>query len=669
MNLEQRIVFIKENLLDKGGYTIAAKECLGIIEHALRQLLLRHLAVLPSAVQQRIQQEAQKTAKGSRASGIEDFTMGQLLGLIRTCDFINEWGKVTGRDLINIRMINLDSLSDIRNPLIHNGAEADSSQAFFLFSCVRLLLENFGIESLEGGAEALPDLATLPVLDNPYQGLAAFQEENAQFFCGRSAEIADLQQLVSDRAFVAVLGNSGSGKSSLVFAGLVPALKQAGGWLVMACRPLDQPLYQLAVALMDGLYQSEVNEVARLAEAKALAKSFAAQDLTLDMVIQRIASKYRGRVLLVLDQFEELYTLNDAKTQQQFLALLLPFLAQQAAALTVTVLVTLRADFLGAALADAAFAAWFDGYRNKMLGNLNAAGLQDAVTVPAQKLGVGFESGLPERIVRDVGTESGSLPLLQFALHQLWGLRQGQQLTHANYEALGTVTAALANYAEVVYGRFSAEGQAQCRYVLVQLVRPGLGTADTRRVVAWSRFSLAQQTVLQQLAGARLVVLGRDVESGQEMVEVVHEALIYGWVRLREWMAADREFRLWQEGLWRYLADGVLLSGTPLSVAESFLAERSDFLAESERDFIVRSVAERDRALAEQARQRRVWATFVMAFFVVAVGLSGVAWWFWGESVEKAEEAKRHETESQKNLAQSKENLTTSIRNQSLMLY
>ncbi len=273
MNLEQRILFIKHNLLEKGGYSIAAKECLGIIEFALRELLLRHLNVLDADTRHKVAEKEKKEAKGGRGKSIQDFTMGQLLGIIRETDFINAWSKATNKDLINIRMINLDALSKLRNDLIHTGEQADASQAHFLFYSLQLIINSFGIESLE--QTSLTDFSNLPPLvdfSNPYRGLAAFREQDSEYFFGRTEEINDLQYLILERHFVAVIGNSGSGKSSLVFAGVLPKIRQLQGWLIATCRPKADPFYQIAETLIDTLYQAEPNEILRFKETRILAK-------------------------------------------------------------------------------------------------------------------------------------------------------------------------------------------------------------------------------------------------------------------------------------------------------------------------------------------------------------------------------------------------------------
>lgn len=158
----QRIQFIKSNLLDKGGYTIAAKECLSIIEFALRELLLRRFSILDADTQRKIKQEEQKIAKGGRGKSIQDFTMGQLLSIIHASNFINAWSKATNEELSTIRIVNLDELTRLRYSLTHTDAEATEAQARFLFHSLQLIIETFGLASLE--EETQSDLDHLPSL-------------------------------------------------------------------------------------------------------------------------------------------------------------------------------------------------------------------------------------------------------------------------------------------------------------------------------------------------------------------------------------------------------------------------------------------------------------------------------------------------------------------------
>jgi len=608
MNLEQRILFIKQNLLDKGGYSIAAKECLGIIEFALRELLLRHLNVLDIETQRKIIEAEKKEAKNGRGKSIQYFTMGQLLRIIRETDFFNAWAKATNKDLINIRMINLDALSKLRNELFHLGKKADSSEAHFLFYSLQLIIESFGIENLEQAS--LTDLSNLLHLidfTNPYRGLAAFREQDSEYFFGRTEEIEDLQQLILERNFVAVIGNSGSGKSSLVFAGLLPKIRQTQGWLIATCRPQVDPFYQIAKTLVDTLYQIEPNEIARWNEIKTLADHFKNQTLEIDQIVQRILQKYHSDyILLVIDQFEELYTLNSSAIQQRFIDFLLTKPSN------LTLLITLKADFLGYVLNHPNFAKYFGTYQNKMLSNLGIQNLRQAIEEPALKLSTQFENGLIERIIQDVGIQTGSLPLLQFTLQQLWEKREQNKLTHLAYEALGTVTQALTNYADEVYKRLSEEGQQQLRYLFVQMVRPGEGTEDTRQVAFLKHLNAAQREIIKQLADTRLVVTSRIEQTGEETVEVAHEALIHHWQPLREWMTEDRSFRIWQEELRYNIRIWIrskhetesLLRGHQLQKAIGNLDIYQDMICQQEKDFIEESI--KQHLIEEKIKQQQV---------------------------------------------------------------
>ena len=204
-----------------------------------------------------------------------------------------------------------------------------------------------------------------------------------------------------------------------------------------------------------------------------------------------------------------------------------------------------------------------------------------AIEKPAEMQGAAFEPGLVERILDDVGEKPGNLPLLEFTLTQLWEQQTDGWLTHADYEAMGCVEGALAAYADQVYAGLEAGEQERARSALVQLVQPGEGTEDTRRIATREEIGDENWELVQRLADRRLVVTGRDAQ-GRETAEVVHEALIQKWGLFREWMDADRAFRSWQERLrsslrqWQESGqdEGALLAGVPLAVAQNWLAER-----------------------------------------------------------------------------------------------
>ena len=471
----------------------------------------------------------------------------------------------------------------------------------------------------------------------PYRGLFAFHEEDADFFFGREAFTQQLVAAVQERGLVAVVGSSGSGKSSVVFAGLIAQLLREPNppapWLITTFRPGNDPFQALAAGLLP-LLDPELSQTDQLVETRKLAERLSTGDLPLADVIDRILHKRNQesgamlalpqsglqpdsdatRFLLVSDQFEELYTLcPEPETRYSFLDVLLELIDLQRlrAQPIFTFVFTLRADFLEQALAYRPFADALQDADLK-LGPMTRDELGRVIENPAEKQGVLFETGLVERILDDVGEEPGNLPLLEFALTALWDQQQGRKLSHTGYEAIARVEGALTGYADEVYAGLSSTEQETARRLFIQMVRPGEGTEDTRRLARRAELGEAGWTLARRLADARLVVTGRDA-AGNESVEVVHEALIRGWGRLRDWMAEDRGFRVWQERLrvalrqWQATGqdEGALLRGAPLVEAESWLAERAADLSQAEGEFIQTSIELRQRREQEQEAQRR----------------------------------------------------------------
>ncbi len=425
------------------------------------------------------------------------------------------------------------------------------------------------------------------VKECPYRGLAAFQEADAPFFFGREDLVKEIRETIRGAsALKALIGSSGSGKSSAVFAGLLPRLGREAGWQTATMRPGAEPLNALAAAL-----KTEISDEG-------------------EFVLPKLPSS-ATRFLLVIDQFEELYTLcSDAVLRHRFLDTLLD--AVKSGELPITLLLIMRADFMGQALAYRPFADMLN-QNTLVLGPMNRDELKLVVENPAEIQGATFEAGLVTRILDDVGEEPGNLPLLEFSLTLLWERLDQGWMTHAAYEEIGQVGGALARYAEDVYSQLGEEEKEAARQIFVQLVQPGRGTEDTRRVGVRTEFGEAGWRLIQYLAGKRLVVTNKP-KDGSETVEIVHEALIREWHRLSEWMDAAREFRIWQEGLRTALQqwesseqdEGALLHGISLSKAERWLNERSADLSQTECWFIQASITkEREAQKAEIIRQER----------------------------------------------------------------
>ncbi|MEM7553029.1 MAG: S-layer homology domain-containing protein [Cyanobacteria bacterium P01_A01_bin.84] len=504
----------------------------------------------------------------------------------------------------------------------------------------------------------------------PYRGLFHFSPNDADVFFGREVFVQELFVSTQTRNFIPVLGASGSGKSSVVLAGLVPKLQNEGHWLFTHFRPGSDPFYALAESLVP-LYTSG-DSTEQIIQAGKLAQSIRDGRITLPDILSHIQKKHPNhRVLLIADQFEELYTLcTDQKIRRSFVDTLLAcFQSSSSRPQYNHVLVTtMRADFLGNALSYPQFGDLLQNADVK-IRSMNHEELTQVIEKPAEKLGVSFEGGLVKRILDDVEDEPGNLPLLEFALTELWKRRESKQLTHVAYEAIGEVQGALARHADENYRKLSQTEQEQVRRIFIQLVRPGEGTEDTRRLATKAELSGSCWGLVKHLADARLVVTSRN-GAEQETVEVVHEALIRNWGELRQWMDTDRNFRAWQERLrvgmyqWQQMQrdEGALLRGAGLAEAEEKLKQRSEDLSKGEQEFIQASVALRDREQKQRERARRWTISLLAGGLVLALGLSGFSWIQWQNTVtlsskndvlinnlrEQKEEAEKQKEEAEK---------------------
>ncbi|MCB9098494.1 MAG: AAA family ATPase [Anaerolineales bacterium] len=523
------------------------------------------------------------------------------------------------------------------------GDRAEYYQGLILHLLGALAQPNLAELSLSGPAKRLAFLTAALVADlwrhptsrpqppNPYRGLHAFQQVDAPVFFGREQFVQQLVNAVEQQPLVAVTGPSGSGKSSVVFAGLAPHLQdraspgdRLSSWLILSCRPGGTPFKELARVLSAPLGQNAGALADALQHGRSRLPDLATQLLALQ--------PHANRLLLIIDQFEELYTLcSDADVRRQFIDALLagdqgPGVRGQGSEtddqqspisqspdLPFSILLTLRADFLSRALTYRPLADALQPGIN-LLGAMTAAELARAIEYPAEKMGISFEPNLVKTILDDVGDEPGRLPLLEFALTRLWQHQRAGQLTAEAYQSGGGVEGAVTHFADQIYTQLTAEQQSQARHIFTQLVQPGAGTEDTRRIASRADLEVAWPLV-QHLAGARLVVTDRNA-AGDEVVELVHEALIQNWARLRDWMETDRAFRAWQERLraairqWQGTEqdEGGLLRGAPLAEAEEWLPRHEGDLSAIEQDFILRSISLREQQVAqiEADRQRQL---------------------------------------------------------------
>ncbi len=477
----------------------------------------------------------------------------------------------------------------------------------------------------------------------PYRGLRPFDEADAPFFHGREDEVARVVGLLATAPFLAVLGPSGGGKSSLLRAGLLPALR--GGalpgsarWTVEVLTPGAWPLAALAARL-------ERLDPPPLAappddQPPALDALRASPRALRDRARQALAGRPPDeRLVWVVDQGEEVFTLcRDERERARFLDTLLAAAADPDG--RCVVVLALRADFYARCAAYPALARQVAAHQI-LLGPPDRAALRRAVTRPAARAGLAFEDGLVDAILDDAAGQPGALPFLGQALLELWERRQGRVLTQAAYRAIGGVPGAIAARAEATYGALDPAGQAVARRVLLRLVEPGEGTEDTRRRATWDELVTraadgpAAAAALRALVDARLLTVDADAAGGAGRVEVAHEALIRGWPRLRGWLDDERaglrvQRRLTEAaGEWRRLGRdaGALYRGARLAEARAWRAgrDRDAALTADERAFLAASAAL--DAAERRAGRRRAALTAGGAVVALALAAGGALAW------------------------------------------
>jgi hypothetical protein len=471
------------------------------------------------------------------------------------------------------------------------------------------------------------DLGRRPTDICPYKGLSAFRSEDAQFFFGRETVTTQLVEAVKIKSLVGIIGSSGVGKSSVVFASLVPFLIKTGDFKIIDFHPGNNPFDSLAIALKPVLGNLRDNLDSRLSELNLSVELEKSDRSFFEAITSIINVDIDSKLILIIDQFEELYTLIDSVKRQIFLDRLLNVVNRIH---NFTLVLTLRADFLGFAFTDSSFFnALMDGCQR--LEAIGYEGMKAAIEKPAELLDVSLESGLSDRILEDLGAEPGNLPLLEFTLMQLWTQLATQNgklsLTHQAYDRLGGVKKALANYADCIWEQLDKTDRKRAEKLFIGLVNFGFeeSTPPTRRIATRSEIGEANWHLVIHLASSRLVVTGRNELTGEETVEIVHEALINNWEILNLWLQINREFCSWREQLrlrmrqWqnRHQHPTALLSGVLLKDAEKWLQQRTTELSKSERNFIKQSQVRRSR----QQRNKILVSSGIIATILTGGGL------------------------------------------------
>ena len=500
---------------------------------------------------------------------------------------------------------------------------------------------------------------------NPYRGLQAFQEMDSDKFFGRDGLVQQLLARLQDNnplnRFLAVVGPSGSGKSSVVKAGLIPAIRDGkisdeSDWFVTETVPGAAPFKLLT----DSLLSIAVNNVSNLEQKLAQENGF-------QEVVEQILPDDNSQLVLIIDQFEELFTnTTDDAIRTRYLDNLVQCITDTDS--RVRVIITLRADFYDKPLQYRQFAEILR-QRVETVLPLSPDEQKQVITQPAEQEGVYFESGLVELILSDIGEQPGTLPLLQYALTELFERRDMFTLTVATYRDIGGVTGALARRADELYEALDSEGQEACRQLFLRLVNVSEGSNTTRRRILRSELPENPQMdhVIDTFGKSRLLTFDRDAQTREGTIEVAHEAIIRNWDVLQTWIADNQELLQIQRRLtagtneWEafdhdpsYLASGVRL------VQFESLIDMGAVLNNREQNFLHESINHREQErrreearkehelhLQKQAANRAKYvAVATVIGLVVAVALSIFAFGERNKAEEQAEIADRRADEA-----------------------
>lgn len=526
--------------------------------------------------------------------------------------------------------------------LLDSDADRDGAQTMLDYWSSRLY--RMGVAETEVLLDEF-DVTLAPEIPDelcPYRGLNAFKEEDAEIFFGRRKTLEEMVARFKDSRLLTVIGPSGSGKSSVVRAGLLPMLRNGAipgseQWVylpvfVPGSTPLKNMLMTLSLAERGAAPEAEADT----AETPDFSAEIAALVAEPGRLVQQITERLGVNVVMVIDQFEEIFTLCDNETERRaFVEGLLALV--QTPDTSHRVIITMRVDFepklaIYPQLQEAIEA------NTVRLTPLTAADLREAIEEPARRIGLKFEEGLIDHLLNDILGEPAALPLLQFTLLKLWENRDRNRITWEDYRRLGGGRQALARSADELYNSLIPEDQVTARRLLLRLVRPGEGMEVTsqrmRRVDLYSRSDAVDRIdrVLQKFIDARLLRLTRGATPFDDQIEVAHEALVRNWPTLVGWLEDEREALRQRRRLtaaaerWNEMgcSDDLLLRGVELEEAL-----RYDDLNELENNFIKASQQaradeiEKAQQVANELRRRNriITAASIVAGMVAVVAI------------------------------------------------
>ena len=494
---------------------------------------------------------------------------------------------------------------------------------------------------------------------NPYRGLAAFEQADADDFHGRDRAVRQMVEILGHERLLVVVGPSGIGKSSVLKAGLLPALA-AGAlpgsetWLVTEMVPGQLPFERLAAAL---------GRVATLA-APDVAGELAASPRSLDDIAGQLLAD-DTELVVVVDQFEELFTQTIDEGERRAFLEMISDIAGGAPGV-VRLVATLRADFFDRPLGYPGVSDAFEG-RTVAIGAMTETELADAVRLPATRLGIEVDPRLVERITSEASTQPGALPLVQHTMAELFDGRQSNAITLAAFEEWGGLAGAIGRRTEEIYAGFDEVRRETARHLFLRLVSVSEDGGDTRRRVR--RTELEQlglraddlQAVLDEYGRHRLLTFDRDPTSRTPTVEVAHEWLLTEWERFAGWVDDARDDLLSRRRLESASHDWMssgsdpsfLYGGGRLELAESWAAGSGFELTDDEHRFLATSRATLDREQVVRTRRRRVVMGVLATALVVAVIGASIALVQRRSADRQAEiaEEQQHEAERQSTIA------------------
>jgi WD40 repeat protein/class 3 adenylate cyclase len=510
------------------------------------------------------------------------------------------------------------------------------------------------------------------VVPNPYKGLRAFEETDAADFFGREELIEQLVERLGTTRFLAVVGPSGSGKSSVVRAGLIPSLRRGAipgseGWPIADMFPGPHPLDGLEAALLRSAPDPPASLIEQLAH----------DERGLHRAVLRLLPSDGSELVLVIDQFEEVFTLvEDEAVRAHFLGSLEAVASDPHSRLRIVA--TLRADFYDRPLLYRGFAELFKS-RVEAVIPLSAEELERAISGPAKRVDVSLEPGLVAAMLADVAEEPGALPLMEYALTELFERRDGRVLSLDAYREIGGVSGALGRRAEELFAELDDDGKEAAHQLFLRLVALGEGTEDTRRRVFRSEVSSldvnqqAMAAVIDPFGASRQLSFDRDAKTGHPTIELAHEAMLTAWSRLHRWIDDAREDLRLERRLSAAAGDWIeagkdpsfLLAGARLDQIETWRAASTLALTPDEREFLDASLAERERHRADEearaARERDLERRSVRRLRAVVAVLAVAALVAGGLTVFALGQSSRAEQEEQR--AEARELAAASVAN------